>query len=95
MDSLRILNTAIIKTKESHIDINYEQRLQKISQSPAIEHLSQAIIRLSDAEGVSRDQAATMIIELMKSLDNIWEDYIKMEGIDKLKTLLSENSRPS
>ncbi len=90
MEAIQLLNTAIVKTKERSIDESYEQRLKGVCESPVIEVLNKAITALSESQNVSRDQAATMIIETIRELDSIWSDYVMMEGIDRLKTILKE-----
>ena len=81
-ESVQLLNTAIIKSKENRINTSYEERLAAICDDPAIKYLSQAISNLSQNEKISRDQAAIKITELIRELDSIWNDYITMEGIE-------------
>ena len=88
MESIQLLNTAIIKSKEKKIDNSYEERLSKINNSPAIEVINKSISMLSESQKISRDQAALQVIEAIRELDSIWTDYVTMEGIDRLKTLL-------
>jgi uncharacterized Zn finger protein (UPF0148 family) len=91
MESIQLLNTAIIKSKEKKIDNSYEERLAKINNSPAIEMINKSISMLAESQKISRDQAALQIIESIRELDNIWTDYVTMEGIDRLKNLLKGN----
>ncbi len=88
MESIQLLNTAIIKSKEKKIDNSYEERLSKINNSPAIEVINKSISMLAESQKISRDQAALQIIESIRELDSIWTDYVTMEGIDRLKNLL-------
>jgi hypothetical protein len=92
MESIQLLNTAIIKSKEKKIDNSYEERLSKINNSPAIEVINKSISMFSESQKISRDQAALQVIEAIRELDSIWTDYVTMEGIDRLKTLLKGNS---
>ena len=56
--------------------------------------LSTAISELSDEQNISRDQAAVQLIETVKELEKIWDDYVMMEGISNLKSILkSTNSK--
>lgn len=87
-ESVQLLNTAIVKSKEKKIDNSYEERLSKTCEAPAIEALSIAITQLSEKQNISRDQAAIMLVETVRELDNIWNDYVMMEGISRLKDLL-------
>lgn len=88
MESIQLLNTAIIKSKEKTVNGQYEERLTTLSDSPAIKALNKAITALADSEKISRDQASLMVVETIRELDSIWSDYVTMEGIDRLKTLL-------
>jgi hypothetical protein len=95
MDSIQLLNTAIIKSKEKRIDSSYEERLGKINRSPAIDAINKAIIHLSDSQNITRDQAALQIIDAFRELDSIWSDYVTMEGIEHLKSLLKSTNSTS
>ena len=90
LESIQLLNTAIIKSKEKNIDRSYDERLKKICHTPAIKALNHAIKFLSETERVSRDQAAIQIIEAVRELDNVWSDYVTMEGIEGLRNLLQK-----
>ena len=87
-ESIQLLNTAIIKSKEKKIDNSYEDRLSKTCQQAAIEALGIATVHLAESQKISRDQAASQIIEAIRELDTIWNDYVMMEGINKLKEAL-------
>ena len=89
-ESVQLINTAIIKTKEKSIDRSYEKRLSDVCQSDALKAINFAITHLSESSHVSRDQAAIQIIETLRELDSIWTDYVLMEGIGKLKELLND-----
>ncbi len=92
MESIQLLNTAIIKSKEKKISHSYEDRLMKLCNSPVIEHLNKAIANLAESQKISRDQAALMVIESIRELDSIWSDYVVMEGIDRLKGILRQSN---
>ncbi len=87
-ESIQLLNTAIIKSKEKKIDSAYEERLTKACNNPVIDALGMATSYLSEKKKISRDQAAIQIIETLRDLDKIWSDYVMMEGITKIKDLL-------
>ena len=92
-ESVQLLNTAIIKSKEKMINENFEDRLADTCESPAIKAISVAISTLADSQNISRDQAAMQIVETIRDLDSIWNDYVMMEGIGKLKDLLKSPSQ--
>ena len=91
-ESVQLLNTAIIKTKEKRVQASYEERLTEVCKGPVMKALTVAIAQLSDQEKISRDMAAAQIVETVRELDNIWNDYIVMEGINKLKEVLKTNT---
>lgn len=88
METLQLLNTAVIKRKEKIIRANFEERLRNLQDSPALEILQKAIAQLAEQKNVTRDQAALMVIETIHELENIWSEFIAAEGIDKLKNVL-------
>jgi hypothetical protein len=90
-ESVQLLNTAIIKSKEKKIDSSYEQRLSKTCDDPAIAALSVAINHLADTQKISNDQAAIQIIETVRELDSIWTDYLLMEGLGVIKSHLNKH----
>jgi hypothetical protein len=84
-ETLQLLNTAVIKRKEQSIRAEYDERLQLLGNSPALEVMAKAIQQLADQQKITRDQAALLVIELIIDLNQVWDDYISMEGIDQLK----------
>ncbi len=90
-DFAQLINTAIIKTKEKKLKHSYEDRLAKACHSPVIASLGVAISHLAETQNLSNDQAAIMIVETVRELNSVWEDYISMEGINHLKNLLKTN----
>ena len=91
LESIQILNTAIIKSKEKKIDMSYEEKLHSICSTPALEAINKAISYLAETEKISRDQSAIQIIDTLKDLDTIWNDYVMMEGLEKLKSHLRDS----
>jgi hypothetical protein len=90
-DAIQLLNTAIIKSKEKKINATYEERLSKVCSSPVMNAILVAVENLSEDQKISKDQASVQIIETIRELDSIWNDYVLMEGIGKLKDLLKNN----
>lgn len=91
-ESVQLLNTAIIKSKEKKINSSYEERLNEACEKPAIKALGVAVSHLSETQKISRDQAAIQIVDTIRELDSIWSDYVMMEGINNLKGMLKTNS---
>lgn len=92
-DSIQLINTAIIKSKENRLESSYEDRLGEVCSRPAMKALSTAISELSDEQSISRDQAAVLLIDTVKELEKIWDDYVMMEGISNLKTILKGSNQ--
>lgn len=90
-DAIQLLNTAVIKSKEKRINASYEERLHKVCNSPIINSLLVAIDHLADEQKISKDQAAISLVETVRELDSIWNDYVIIEGIGKLKDLLKQS----
>jgi hypothetical protein len=88
MESIQLLNTAIIKSKEKKVTQSFEERLNQVCNSPVIEILNKTISQYAETQKISRDQAALQVVEAIRELDSIWTDYVVMEGIDRLKNLL-------
>jgi hypothetical protein len=88
MESMQLLNTAIIKSKEKNINKVFESRLSELSDSPAVKALDKAISILAEDQQISRDQASVELIDTLRELDQIWNDYVTLEGIDRLKSYL-------
>lgn len=91
-DAIQLLNTAVIKSKEKRINATYEERLAKICTSPVMNALLVAVDHLSEDQKISKDHASVQLIETIRELDSIWNDYVLMEGIGKLKDLLKKNT---
>ncbi len=91
-ESIQLLNTAIIKSKECKVDNSYEDRLAKICESSVITALDLASAHLSEVKGISKDQAAIQMIETIRELDSIWGDYVMMEGLNNLKNTLKNKT---
>jgi hypothetical protein len=89
LESLQILNSALIKSKGHIVQGQFEDRLNHISKSPAMAAIHKAVSILAESEKITRDESATQIIETFRQLDKIWDEYLMMEGLDQLKGLLS------
>ena len=90
LESIRLLNTAIVKSKEKVINATYEQRLKEICDRPAVHALSLTIDALAERQHISKDQAAIQIVEAIRELDAVWTDYVLVEGLTSLKKTLNK-----
>jgi hypothetical protein len=89
-DAIQLLNTAVIKSKEKKINTSFESKLTTVCASPVMSSLIVAIDHLSETQKISKDHAAIQIVETIRELDSIWNDYVLMEGIGKLKEILKD-----
>ncbi len=87
-ECIQLINTAIIKRKEKKIDTTYEERLSTACNSKALKAISNAIATLAEEESISYDQAAIQVVDTIKELDQVWNDYVLMEGINNIKKML-------
>lgn len=90
VNPIQLMNTAILKCKEKDIDLQYEERMNEVSNSPAMSALGIAAKQLAEQQNVSYDQAMIDIFKAVKSLDAIWSDYLMMEGLGQLKKSLEK-----
>jgi hypothetical protein len=89
-DAIQLLNTAVIKSKEKKINTSFESKLTTICNSPVMNSLIVAIDHLAETQKISKDHAAIQVVETIRELDSIWNDYVLMEGIGKLKEILKD-----
>lgn len=89
METLQLLNAAVIKIKERSVRANFEDRLRSLQDSVALEILQKTISHVSAQQNITRDQAALQVIEAVIELKNVWDEYIAIEGLDKLKVSLN------
>ena len=84
----RLLNTAIIATKIPRQG-NYSARFQELVQSEALGVILQAIKSYAQQKGITEDAAAQTIAQTFRDLDKLWDDYIFQEGLERLKSQIS------
>lgn len=89
IESIQLINTALIKLREKKINYNFDDRLKSLNDSPVVDILHKAIVTLAENQKVTRDQAALMMMEFVVELNAVWNDFITTEGIDKMKENLS------
>ena len=54
MESIQLLNTAIIKSKEKKVIQSFEERLNQVCNSPVIEILNKTISTYAETQKISR-----------------------------------------
>lgn len=53
MESIQLLNTAIIKSKEKKVNQSFEERLNQVCNSPVIEILNKTISQYAETQKIS------------------------------------------
>lgn len=84
----RLLNTAIIATKIPKSGSNSE-KFQKIMESEAFQVILRAIQNYAAEKDIPEEDAARAIVSVFRSLDEIWDNYIFQEGLEKLRGQIS------
>ena len=80
----RVFNTAMIASG-AEADQDFSKRLQALVQTPAFTAILDSVKQLAESEGISEKEASEAIIATFKRLENIWKDYVYLEGVQKLK----------
>lgn len=86
--STKLFNTAIIATKIPKLT-NYSAKLSELVQSRSFQAILKAIREHALENGLSEEIAAEEIVQTFREIDQVWNDYIFQEGLDKLKGNLS------
>ena len=80
----RSFNTALISTRaETRLQLSEE--LHALLQSPAYRQILDATRRLAQAQGVTETVAAEQLITAFRKVDQIWSEYVFMEGVARLR----------
>ena len=88
-ETIQLINTAILKSRDLKIDTDLQERMTKISESPVMTILDSAFDEYSKKQKTTKDQAAFQIISTIRELDDIWTQYLLLEGSDRLKEKLN------
>jgi tRNA nucleotidyltransferase/poly(A) polymerase len=80
----RCFNTALISTRaESQMRLTDELHL--LLQSPAYRQILDATRRLATSQNVTETTAAEQLIAAFRKVDQIWSEYVFMEGVARLR----------
>lgn len=83
-DLTRIFNTAVISSKaETKRDLSTE--LQELTESPAFKAILNSVRQLAAVQGISERQSAEVIIDTFRKLDDVWNEYVLREGLDRIR----------
>lgn len=84
-DLVRVFNTALISTRASE---NREQssELHRLMECPAFRAILSSIRQHARLQGISEREAAEEIILAFRKVDQIWNNYVFQEGVNRLKS---------
>lgn len=82
--STKLFNTAVIATKISKLS-DYSSKLGELVQKPAFAAILESIANYARSTGVSEEAAAEEVIQTFREIDQVWDNYIFQEGLDKLR----------
>lgn len=80
----RILNTAVISTHAKKAQ-DLSQELNILIHTPEFKAILGAIRQVSIEQNISEKLSAEKLVETFRNLDKIWNDYVFLEGIEKLR----------
>lgn len=80
----RVFNTALVSTRAEPLR-DFSTELFTLIQTPAFRAILTAIKQLALTQNLSEREAAESVISTFREVDRVWEDYIRQEGIDRVK----------
>lgn len=80
----RCFNTALIFTR-AETPLNLTHELKSLMDSSAYRHILEAMQKLAATEGITETQAAEKMVAAFRKVDQIWSQYVFMEGLSRLK----------
>jgi len=81
---VRIFNTALVSTQAGK-KRDFSSELCALTESSSFKAILSAVRHLSRVQGVSEQRAAEDIIQTFRKMDEIWEEYVAKEGLDKIR----------
>lgn len=86
---IRLFNTAVIATKITKSNdaagSSCAGKLQALTKSPAFAAIMKTIHEYANERGLSEDAASEEIIRTFRDIDEVWNEYIYQEGLDRLR----------
>jgi len=80
----RIFNSAIVATRVAK-EKNPASELHLLMETPAFQAMMNSIRQLARSEGISEREAAELLVQTFRKVDQIWADYIYQEGVNRLR----------
>ena len=91
-ETIQLINSAILKSRDLKIETDLQERMTKISESAVMNIMDSVFTEYSKKQKVTKDQAAFQVISTIRELDDIWNQYLLLEGSDRLKEQLNSKS---
>ena len=89
-ETIQLINSAIIKSRELDLKTDLQARMTQIAESDEMEAFDAAISEFAKKQKVTKEQAALKFVSTLRELDSIWNQYLLIEGSDRLKESLSK-----
>lgn len=89
-ETIQLINSAIIKSRELDLKTDLQARMTKIAESDEMEAFDAAISEFAKKQKVTKEQAALKFVSTLRELDSIWNQYLLIEGSDRLKESLNK-----
>jgi hypothetical protein len=96
-NNIKAFNTAIISSKiisnktETQKNKSSTERLTSLIQTNAFHAIIKLIQTYAEENHKTIDEASIEIIQTFREIDEIWNEYIFNEGLNKLKEILKKN----
>ena len=84
-ETIQLINSAIIKSRDLDLKTDLQERMTKIAESDEMDAFDAAITEFAKKQKVTKEQAAIRFVSTLRELDQIWSQYLLIEGSDKLK----------
>lgn len=83
-DLTRLFNTVLVASKGG-TPHHFLSELKTLTESRAFKAILTAVQELACSEKIRTHQAAEQIIQTFRKIDDIWQDYLLKEGLEKLR----------
>ena len=83
-DLLKVFNTAVVSSQVG-TKRDFSAELRSLTQSASFKAILNAVRQLARVQGIQERQAAEQIIQTFRKIDEIWDEYMFREGVDRLR----------
>lgn len=84
----RVLNSAMVSTRgslEGAAASSSTQELAVLMKTPAYRHLLLAVENMAEEQGLTEKDAAEVMVQTFRRVDQIWSEYLIQLGLERLK----------